>query len=241
MRDAIVVEFDKNVRDLKKRIKKENATKMKRILLFTIVAVLFAVPVFAAGDLTVQGNLVTNGSATIGGQLNIGTQGIKFSDNSVQTSASKLVWDYTVTGSSVSSLTSPTLAGLSDGGYDFEIVWVNAYAGQTEIYLYYNGDTTNGNYSCDFTRFQEGALSGARYANAEIGFTPQNTTDVIIGSVWITPGLLVGAVAHGNTQVQMFSQRRTAALTTDLTSVTIQTTQANAIGVGSRIRLWKKK
>ena len=51
------------------------------------------------GNLKVTGNLATNGTASITGQLNVGTQGIKFSDNSIQTKAAGPTTQNNVTGS----------------------------------------------------------------------------------------------------------------------------------------------
>jgi hypothetical protein len=237
---------------------------MKKLLMVFAVLLFFGTSAHAAnGDLTVNGTLnvgsagikfsdgstqtsasAANGDLTVNGTLNVGSGGIKFSDGSTQTTANRLVWDSTVTGSAVTTLTSPTLDGNADAGYEFE-VWINNPTGASVTYsVYFNGDQTATNYQ-SFGVYG-GASTASQYNNNDASLTGlgSNSETFVAGDISVSPTGRIAlnarqtAGAVSNALLRGLWYKISA---TNLTSVKIASSATGGIGVNSRVRMWKKK
>ena len=198
---------------------------MQKIMVILVVLLLTGINSYAGnGDLTVTGAIIA-------------TQGVTFPDSSVQTTAKTLMWDYTVTGSAVTSVTSPTISGNTDGGYDYEFIICNTTAGYITPRLYYNNDQVNTDYWV--------ARIGYAWANdsrIDDNIGPNNTY-IARGTITITPsGLVTTSMIFNsfpNVDAGTWIHSKTASVT-NLTRLDIVSSVANGIGINSRFRIWKK-
>lgn len=185
-----------------------------------------------------------NGDLTVNGTLNVSSGGIKFSDGSTQTTANTLAWDYTVTGSAVASLTSPTLDGNVDGGYEFEI-WINNPTGASVSYsIYINGDQTATNYQ-SFGVYG-GANTASQYNNNDAVLTGLNSNSemYVTGDISISPTgriALSGRQTAGAVSNMLLRGIWYKIAATNLTTIKIACNTSGGIGVNSRVRMWRKK
>lgn len=227
---------------------------MKKIVLLMAMFFLFGVNAYAAnGDLIVNGSLGVgtstpaekaeiNGNMVVNGTLSVGSGGVKYPDGSIQTSATKLVWDYTVP-AATTSVTSPSLDGNAHGGYEFEATIINSTAVSVDHRIYYNNDTTNTHY------WQYGIYSGASGPvirnNNDAHFTENlqpGATLLMRGTIMIDPAgtvVLIMDAASTNNYRLSYNIRKVGAVA-NLSRVDIVASVANGIGAKSRFRLWKR-
>lgn len=212
------------------------------ILAFWVILSFLAISAYAAnGDLNVQGN------------LSVGS-GIKFPDNSTQTSAAPgnaLVWDYTVTGTPVSSVASPPLDGNVDGGYELEFYIVNNSGGRSYYNLYYNNDQVKANYTGDEIYWTGGVIIGTVQASdAYLMHYWLSDTDRVFGHGFVQ----ISPEGYVSTQIQAYrfggyleivGHRKKTSIANltrlDIAAIGTNGGVVNGIGVNSRFRLWKKK
>jgi hypothetical protein len=153
----------------------------------------------------------------------------------------KPIWDKTVTGAAVTSVTTNgevTLDGNTHGGYDFEFILINTSGSTTTYRLYYNNDTTNANYNYN--------IEGGAIAGADAIMSPGVVNNGQLhgrGSLTISPaGLVVSIWPHyrsnDNTWYQMFHQK--TATVANLTRIDWVSSVASGIGINSRFRLWRR-
>ncbi len=179
----------------------------------------------------------------------------RFLDTGKETPASftpsnSLIWDKTVTGSAVTSVTTNgtvTLDGSTHGGYDFEFVIVNAVAGVQYPRLYINNDTTTTNYNY-VAMFQAygGAAPARIYANdaaiVEVSGTGSTGIAVSKGTISQT---VDGYIVTSHTEARLdgviytWMQNKIATVT-NLTRIDIVHPGGAYLGVNSRFRLWRK-
>lgn len=159
-----------------------------------------------------------------------------------------LVWDHTVTGSAVTSVTTNgevTLAGLTHGGYDFEFFVANVSGSTISISLYVNNDTTGTNYNRTEHRADGTAHNVASSAAAFIqGIgTPASGNILISGTLSISPSgyFFANAVSFASNNYIAQTGVRKLATIADLTRIDIVSDIASSIGINSRFRLWRKK
>ena len=166
----------------------------------------------------------------------------------------QLIWDETISGSAVTSVTTNgtvTLDGNAHGGYWFEIIIENTSGSATQYYLYFNNDQTSTNY---YQHGQHSNSSGADAYNNNTAELIPNGRTVTIGGYAMTTGMIMitpagrtsynnnghyndtgaGGVLH-NVQVV----RKTATVT-NLTRIDVVASVASAIGVDSQFRLWRR-
>jgi hypothetical protein len=204
--------------------------KLKALMVAVVLSMLFPI----AGTL-----YAANGDLVVNGNLSVGT-GVTFPDGTTQTAAApsnSLVWDYTVTGSAVTSATSPALDGNAHGGYEFEFIIYNPTSGNITPRIYYNNDQVNTNYWV--------ARFGYTWANDSrmIDNIGPRVTYVAHGTIKITPSGLISTVFDWmllpNGDGGHWVNNKTAAVT-NLTRIDIVSIVANGIGVNSRFRLWRR-
>ncbi|HEY6871375.1 MAG TPA: hypothetical protein VI298_01480 [Geobacteraceae bacterium] len=195
-----------------------------------------------AGTVTSTGNVSagsinSTGSITANGQIVNNAGGIKFPDGSVQTTAKTLMWDYTVTGTATGSVTSPTLDGNTDGGYEFEFIIYNPTAGNITPRLYYSNVKVPTDYWV--------ARIGSSWSNDSriydnIG---PNSTHITRGVITITPSGLVSTILSftsvPNVDAGTWIHNKTTAVA-NLTQLDVVSNVASSIGINSRFRIWKR-
>ncbi len=214
---------------------------MKRLsVVLVFVLSLFATTAFAAGDLTVQGT------------INAGPGGIKFSDGTTQTtSARRLVCEVLVT-APTNNMSCAGLDGHAAGGYDFELILVNTYAGVAYPRIFFNNDQTmTGNrYYSSTTYMFVGTTTPRGTYDSNIPMVAEMYTGTPVGSnhsvgtgtISITPDGYIGLTQNiwrrdGVIYNWQVNYNITAV---NLTRIDIVHPNGNYIGVNSRLRLWKK-
>lgn len=228
---------------------------MKKIVLLMAMFFLFGVNAYAAnGDLIVNGSLGVgtstpaekaeiNGNMVVNGTLSVGSGGVKYPDGSIQTSATKLIWEYTVTDLAVTSVTSPTLDGNTDGGYFLEAYIVNGTASPATVRLYYNNDTVGTNYRSVFVYSGPPGPLTSNLNDASFLNMPASGHWHLSGDITLTPNLLVMTsfqCLRSDNIVAAGYQRKLDAVNANLTRIDIVASVTNSIGVKSRFRLWKR-
>lgn len=159
------------------------------------------------------------------------------------------LWDKTVTGSAVTSVTTDgevTLSGLSHGGYRFEWTIYNPAGGTTIYRMYLNNDTTNGNYN---TR---GSYAGSGSGNVNAADADFTVTGVsasgniaVIGDIIVMDSGLARAcyLAFRSDGLHISETLHPVSALSggDLTRIDIVASVASKIDVNSRFRLWRMK
>jgi hypothetical protein len=157
-----------------------------------------------------------------------------------------LIWNKTVTGSAVTSVTTNgevTLDGNTHGGYVLEFYLVEN--GASDYDLFYNNDTTAGNYYRDVLYANSAVTPTRSYAgDAKLILGQGNTTlHQVNGHIGRHPsGMPMTCVQYGsdtNTLVGMVHHRYYSTIT-NLTRIDIVASVASGIGVNSRFRLWRR-
>lgn len=189
-----------------------------------------------------------NGDLVVKGDLSVGSS-IKFSDNTTQNTAAPgnaLVWDYTVTGSPVTSVTTPTLDGNADGGYEFEFVLINTSIVATGLRLYYNEDQNKANYQVTY-HSTDGVAHGYSRTGGDAYISAANIPASgwwhAHGHITVAPdGRVSTRLLSGNSQnwEEDIWQFKTG-IVANLTRINIVASAQYSIGVNSRFRLWKRK
>ena len=151
----------------------------------------------------------------------------------------------TVTGSASTTLAISGLDLATDGEYFLEIRLDNATASNANISIYNSADTTAGNYSRQSLLADSTAVSGAR------------ATDGIIGVLQASEGLALECIvkkdldsktritSFGNydqpsaIKLRLFAQIHNA--TTAVAGLTISSSVANSLAVGSYVNVYKRK
>lgn len=154
-------------------------------------------------------------------------------------------WDQTLS-SAQQTITSPTLSGNADGGYEFEWWIFNNTASNVHFYMYVNGDA----YAQDsgYEAYVTG-IFGSLVATGEIFYMAPAYSLGIRGSMQISPnGQLFASFSYSYTvnssgAVVLMStacQWMRKATVADITSITIYADVALGIGVNSRFRAWRR-
>lgn len=156
----------------------------------------------------------------------------------------------TVAGSAATTL---TLSGLdldNDGRYLIEFIGKNATTSAANLSLYYNSDTTATNYNRQTMTAANTTLSGSRANDGIISSLDSNSGGVGAGNTtfrgWLTksgdgyPSITVTNEHLGNSA--MFTQNLThqwRTTGTNVTGITISSSVASSLAVGTTIRVWK--
>lgn len=158
--------------------------------------------------------------------------------------AMTLVGTATVAGSAVTDL---TLSGLdldTDGRY---VVWMslgNATVSSASISMYYSGDTTATNYYVQFWNVDGTAVGGAARSNAAV-IAAMNASSVISGQaeLMVDPfGYTRSTVRlnrHAPSAVVLVHDAHIWASASNVTSITLSSSVANALAVGSYFKVYK--
>jgi hypothetical protein len=154
----------------------------------------------------------------------------------------KPIFDYTVTGSAVTSVTTDgtvTLDANTHGGYFAEYIIYNPTAGNTTYRMYYNNDTTNTNY---YTIRPGVANVNDAYLTFNGGVIGTLVTGFWNGVVQISPaGFVRSDLTFWETSffgAEMCHHK--IATVANLTRIDWVSSVASGIGINSRFRLWRR-
>ncbi len=203
------------------------------------VTVIFAVILLAwsGGAYAANGNMTVSG--TVSAQtVSVGTGGVKFSDGSVQTNASRLVWDHTVTGGGVYSVSTADDGVVldEDGGYEFEFIIFTFATGTYSIYVNNNRNTINYARSKNFGAMVNDAVFWDPMYSGCVGRT---TGSILVEPVnhYVTVFAFNSLSGNGTIPASYFAINSWVGY--PLTRIDI--VSSGGINTNSRFRLWKKK
>lgn len=160
----------------------------------------------------------------------------------------KPIWDKTVTGSAVTSVTTDgevTLDGNAHGGYLLEFIITNGGATPANYSLYANNDQTASNYTREELRAAAAAIAAGGATDAfMIGSTiAAGALYSFFGSLSISPGGYLSAEFRvppiAAQQVSLCGWSKNATVT-NLTRIDIVSSVTSGIGINSRFRLWRR-
>ncbi len=160
------------------------------------------------------------------------------------TGAVTLIGTSTVSGSAVTTLATPALNLDADGVYFIEFSFKNATASNADIRLFYNADTTVTNYDTQICAVAAAALAAARGNTATIFSLLASSCSV--GTINMAkdpdgkPTVNVdNKEGTSSTLRRAFSCQFWRTAGTNVTLATFSSSVANAIGVGSWVKVWK--
>jgi len=159
------------------------------------------------------------------------------------TNINKPFWDQTIT-AAVTSVTSATLDGMADGGYDFEI-WIYNPTGSTSAFsMYVNNDQTAANYDRT-SMYTAGVSAGvANSADALIANVLTTGRAIVTGTLNISPD---GYVSYNFIEKRLSDKYILVhgvtknATVTNVTRIDVVGSVASSIGINSRIRFWRRR
>ena len=155
------------------------------------------------------------------------------------------VFDYTVAGSAVQTITTNgtvTLDGNTHGGFIFEFDLYNTTAGDVTYRMYVENDTTNTNYNW----VQIGSAAGNEPKLHTT--TPTASVTTIKGTITITSTGIVmasnlGFIRYNTGAMGICGTNHYTKIATvaNITRIDIIASVASGIGIGSTVRLWNRK
>lgn len=146
-------------------------------------------------------------------------------------------------GSATTSITFNGLGAVSAGGYILTGNVVNTSISASNYFLYVNGDTTMSNYKCQQAYSINTTLTGLN-ANEPtfVGGLLASNTASFVCNIEVTPNN-IEMYSSNSSRTDGYTESimgyRTIS-TTDITSLTITTDISNAIGIGSRFRIYRR-
>ncbi len=167
--------------------------------------------------------------------------GIREINASAVNGALQFVTEAIVTGSAATNLTVSGLDLSTDECYEIDIIADNATASLSNIAVYFNGDTTATNY--DRRLSQDGGAATAANDALSLFMQPSSTSFYHFTTRLDFDGR-ARSIVNGNTgnttavsgQVGMHLWRTVS----NVTSITLNSSVANALSVGSVIRIWRR-
>lgn len=154
-----------------------------------------------------------------------------------------LLAEYEVTGSAVTQIDFTGLDIKTHKSYQIEVEIINPTASSTSLKFCINGDTTNTNYYTQEIVAGSTSLSAQRSNAPYIGYTLAGKYGYSNGFISLVNGYLKANIyenRHDATSVNIaqYSIVKTATVT-NITQITLISTIANAIGVGSKVRIYR--
>lgn len=166
-------------------------------------------------------------------------QGIKTLNSLAQ---GRLVWEHTVTGSAVTTVTATGLDILKDGSYKVVCGIVSAAGSPTGIKLFVNSDVTESNYSNRYITSSGTSVSTSSYSSPDacpIGSSGEISLSIIDMS--IVDGYLVWNVnaSRANTTGAFLYFVKHNVSQTNITRLDFTCATASGIGVGSKFYIFR--
>lgn len=171
------------------------------------------------------------------------------SQSKLATDALRLVAEQTVVGSAATSVTFSNLDGNADYGYTLIGMRYGANGG-AGLKIYFNGDTTDGNYNTQsITNVGDSVLSAYNYSAPWVdpnSALSSGNVDQIIANIDRNTRISCISEAHGvtgSTPAHNSSKNFISHLSnqSNITSITITGAAASDIGVGSNFKLYRRK
>lgn len=204
-------------------------------------------------SLTTKGDLQTY--STVAARLGVGSDGQVLTADSAQTTGIK--WASPATGGNFVSLGSTTVAGAAattlasvtldlntDIEYQVRVKIANATASNANISLFFNADTTPANYDTQVLTANNATLSGARANNAIlISLAASLNATVTLRITRSQDGFVVTCsdqVRSASSGILLtLASHSWRTLATNVTSLTISSSVATSLAIGSSIKVWK--
>jgi hypothetical protein len=163
---------------------------------------------------------------------------------------SGLLWEYEVTGAAETSIDTGSILDINTHkSYRIEIDWYNSSGTSYAARLFVNGDTTVTNYDSQYLYANHTTITGARENNANLLSALNGHSISAVIHVGMVAGsgsnnyariTNSGAPASAGSSIDLLL--RTVAYRTSITNITQLTfspTGASAIGVGTKIRIYR--
>ena len=157
----------------------------------------------------------------------------------------ELLAEYEVTGSAVTSIDFSGLDINTHKSYRVEIDIYNPTGTQIDIYCFINGDTVLTNYYSQLLQGYSGSANGANNNNSRIlqvinGQFASARCAICHLPLVVKPRVISQASSYEGTSLvaQQYSVCKTATVA-NITQLTFTSTTASAIGVGSKIRIYR--
>lgn len=201
-----------------------------------------------------QGDILYRGAATWA-RLPASTAGFVLNTNgaganpswaaAASAGAMSLVGTTTVAGAAATTLASVTLALDTDIEYLVRIKMSNATASNANISLFYNADTTATNYDTQILTANNTTISGARANNAIVvtlsaSLNATFTLRIIRSNDGLVTAAIMDMVRNVSSGIAFqnaaHSWRTTA---TNVTGLTLSSSVASALAIGTSIKVWK--
>lgn len=154
-----------------------------------------------------------------------------------------LLAEYTVIGSAVTSIDFSGLDVNTHKSYRIEVELINATASLFDCYCFVNGDTTITNYYSQVIDANSTTIVGGRYNYPSIGSvgassTSQHNSLVLKANGYVNVRSHGGYLLGPSTRTTTTTTVKTSTVT-NITQLTFTSSVASAIGVGSKIRIYR--
>lgn len=168
---------------------------------------------------------------------------ISVSPVATQAFANSLLAEYTVTGSAVTSIDFSGLDINTHKSYRIEIEWNNVSASSVFLNGFINGDTVQTNYYSQLFNITGTSVAGEKSNNARLAYPFSNekvalTANISINQGYATTRSLVTRGIGSTVLLEIISMSKIATVT-NITQLTFTSSGASAIGVGSKIRIYR--
>jgi hypothetical protein len=137
----------------------------------------------------------------------------------------------------------PGLDGNADGGYEVKVDWVNPTASAVSLKLFANGDMADADYNMVYISGSGSGTTSGGGSKPEIATAVAGGWGEIQASVWTNSlGRLVIDATGKDSRSYMVLYGNTSVGTgfDNINSLTLQASVTNALGIGTRIRVYRK-
>lgn len=158
--------------------------------------------------------------------------------------ANSLLAEYEVTGAAVTSIDFSGLDINTHKSYRIEIEAYNPAATESFVYLYINNDTVASNYYSQQQKTDGTGVTAGRSNSAALFWVGAGQRMSGDAKLAITPGWYAMAVSDHTSNPSSLLVRQIYALVktatvTNITQLTFTASVANAIGIGSKVRIYR--
>jgi hypothetical protein len=155
-----------------------------------------------------------------------------------------LLYETTVTGSAVTSINIPNLDILTHKNYRIEIDFKNATASALTLKLYANGDVTPANYAAQSILSSSTTTTSSAISDALIGYCEASSRSLTNADISLsTDGYFrfTSQCSRGTMTLPTLSNITAIkkATITNLTQLTLSSSVASSIGIGTRVRIFR--
>ena len=157
---------------------------------------------------------------------------------------SSLIYDSTVTGSAVTSIVIPALDIVLHKSYRIELEILNSTATAFSLFLYSNTNLTASNYSTEVINTAGTTNTASTVANSTIGYCDISSNSFIVMTLSLLSGGFIRWLSQCSRGSKVLSSLASLSglnkiAVTNLTALTLTSSVANSIGIGSRIRIYR--